>query len=500
MKTMVFSFLALTAATSFGIRTNTLEKGASDWCVADSYTDKSFVPGEGDVVLIAKNSTNYLYSTDSGSAEKVAKLGAIVFQGEGPSSSFVVDVAEGKEIGIGCPVYGETVRLFSTSWKNGEIVKTGGGNLNLLSIGKRPNGAGTDYYTNIRINDGLLRLPQTCTANTLEQYCQVGYVIVEEGATFVPARSDDLRYGQTYAKGLSGAGVVQGHTSAYWFIINDATPYGPFSGKVTGGMKTRVSAGGVLELTGVESDGFRKPYVHEIRGGTLGALKMGMKLANSSLGCTDAIHVMEEGGRFVYLGTGETSDRDFRVVSTANPFYLDGGASGGLVLTGMITNKADTTAPQKMRSMVFTGSNETACVFAGAIESSSLFLNGVNYALYMAKEGTGTWRFTDNPKRENANGYAVREGTLQFDSLLEAGLVCSLGVATNLTDGFMRLILEEMRQAEQSMNRFSNTPAAPASSARPVQSHFPAMRRSRTIRRGLSGSVACPVWGAERRC
>ena len=119
MKTMLFSVVALTAATSFAICTNTLENGASDWCIADSYTDKTFVPGEGDVVLIAKNSTNYLYSTNAPSVEKVAKLGAIVFQGEGPSSSLVVDVAKGAEIGIGCPIYGETVRLFSTSWKNG---------------------------------------------------------------------------------------------------------------------------------------------------------------------------------------------------------------------------------------------------------------------------------------------------------------------------------------------------------------------------------------------
>ena len=49
MKTMLFSVVALTAATSFAICTNTLENGASDWCIADSYTDKTFVPGEGDV-------------------------------------------------------------------------------------------------------------------------------------------------------------------------------------------------------------------------------------------------------------------------------------------------------------------------------------------------------------------------------------------------------------------------------------------------------------------
>ena len=278
MKTMVFLFLALMAATSFGIRTNTLEKGASKWCVADSYTDKSFVPDEGDVVLIAKNSTNYLYSTDSDSVEKVAKLGAVLLQGEGPSSSLVVDVANDAEIGIGCPVYGGGQYL-SVSWKNGEIVKKGDGTLNLLSIGKTLNGNGTDYYTNIRIKEGLLRLPQTCNDNIpgeKARYCQVGYVIVEAGATFVPALyPGNASRGTTYIKGLSGAGVFQGHTSGYLLSVSGVTPYGPFSGKVTGAVRVRVISGGVLELIGVESDGFKYPYIHEIRGGTLGALKLG---------------------------------------------------------------------------------------------------------------------------------------------------------------------------------------------------------------------------------
>lgn len=425
---------------AFAVRTNTLEKGASEWNKPESYTDKSFVPGKADVVLIQAKSTNFLYTTDSASLDVVTNLGAVILKGLGNSSALVVDVPEGMTNFLHCPVYGDGIYA-STAWKNGEIVKRGPGWLDLMAIGKRTEWSGADYFTGIRVEKGILRLPQTChdTSDNTEKarYCQVGYVIVESGATFIPAKHvSNTGRGTTYLKGLSGGGTLKGNaTDAYWFIVKDVTPYGPFSGKVEGFIRARVENGGVFELAGVESTGFNQAYLG-MNNGTLAAMKFGNKGESSSLGNTTTFQIDQGGGRLVYLGTGEVSNRDFQIIAVDNPFYLDGGAHGGLVLTGAIANKKDSSSPAKMRGMVFTGSNETACVFAGTIASSSLFVNGVNYALYMSKEGVGTWRFTDNPRRENANGFAVREGTLQFDSLLEAGLVCSLGTSTNLTDGY----------------------------------------------------------------
>ena len=50
----------------------------------------------------------------------------------------------------------------------------------------------------------------------------------------------------------------------------------------------------------------------------------------------------------------------------------------------------------------------------------------------IVKEGTGTWRFADNNGRLNAGVYEVNDGTLQFASIAETNVVCSLGLATAL--------------------------------------------------------------------
>ena len=435
VKLVVSVLAAVLVSQSFAVRTNKLVNGASKWNETGSYV-LPFVPGEGDVVVVQATSTNYLHFADEKSVDVVTNLGAVVLKGNGNSSTLILDVPEGMTSHLHCPVFGDGIYT-STSWKNGELVKRGSGWLDLMSIGNMSPGVGMDYFTSIRVEGGTLRLPQNCNSggNGKGKYCQVGFLVVEAGATFIPAKCPgNTGLGTTYLKGLSGEGTLLGHDdAAYWFIVKDTTPHGPFAGKVENFILPRIESGGTLELAGEQSTGFKVTGLR-INDGTLAARKFGNKNETSSLGNTTTFQIDLNGGRIVYLGEGETSNRDFQIYATDKPFYLDGGAHGGLVLTGSIGNHVDSTSdPRKMRKMVFTGSNETACVYAGAIKSTSLFLDGVNYALYMAKEGSGTWRFADNSGRANANGFAVREGTLQFESLLEAGLVCSLGCSTNLT-------------------------------------------------------------------
>ncbi|MBO5940555.1 MAG: autotransporter-associated beta strand repeat-containing protein [Kiritimatiellae bacterium] len=437
-KCIIFLFAVLPASQVFAVRTNQLLKGASNWAVEGSY-ELPFVPSTGDVVVVQEESTNYLYSTDAQSVEIVTNLGAVILKGLGNSSTLIVDVPEGMTNHLHCPVFGSIST--SPSWKNGELVKTGSGWLDLMSIGNMSPGVGMDYFTGIRVKDGTLRLPQNCNGGGAgnEKYCQIGFLVIEDSATFIPAKCpESTGYGTTYIKGLSGGGTLLGHADkAYWFIVKDTTPYGAFSGKVENYILPRIENGGTLELTGVQSTGF-KVSGFRINDGTLKVGKFGNKNEASSLGGTTTFQIDLKGGRIVYLGEGEKSNRDFQIYATDKPFYLDGGAHGGLVLVGSIANHVDSTGdPHMMRKMVFTGSNEVPCVYAGAIKSTYLSLGDINYALYMVKEGSGTWRFADNPGRENANGFAVREGTLQFESLLEAGLICSLGTSTNLTDGYL---------------------------------------------------------------
>jgi autotransporter-associated beta strand protein len=435
VKLVVSVLAAVLVSQSFAVRTNKLVNGASKWNETGSYV-LPFVPGQGDVVVVQATSTNYLHFADEKSVDVVTNLGAVVLKGIGNSSTLILDVPEGMTSHLHCPVFGDGIYT-STSWKNGEFVKRGSGWLDLMSIGNMSPGTGMDYFTSIRVEGGTLRLPQNCNSDGTGKgkYCQIGFLVIEAGATFIPAKCPgNTGLGTTYLKGLSGEGTLLGHTdAAYWFIVKDTTPHGPFSGKVENFILPRIESGGTLELAGEQSTGFKVTGLR-INNGTLAVKKFGNKSEASSLGDTTTFQIDLQGGRIVYLGEGETSNRDFQIYATDMPFYLDGGAHGGLVLTGSIANHVDSTSdPRKMRKMVFTGSNETACVYAGAIKSTNLSLDGVDYALYMAKEGSGTWRFADNSDRANANGFAVREGTLQFESLLEAGLVCSLGCSTNLT-------------------------------------------------------------------
>ena len=326
MKSIIFTLAAVMVATVHAVRTNTLEKGASNWNDPNSYVDKSFIPGKQDVVFVQDQSTNFIYATDSASLDVVTNLSAIILKGQGKSSSLIIDVPEGMTNLLHCPVYGDGVYA-STSWESGELVKRGSGWLDLISIGKSNRGFGTDYYTSINVENGTLRLPQTCnnddgTENA--QYCQVGYVTIGSSATFIPARyPENSARGVTYLWGLSGGGTLQGNPdSAYWFIVKGVSPYGPFSGKVVDYVRPRIENGGMLELTGIESTGF-KYNAHRINNGTLAAVKFGNKQETSSLGATQILQVDENGGRLIYLGKGETSNRDFQLIPVNKPFYLD---------------------------------------------------------------------------------------------------------------------------------------------------------------------------------
>ena len=75
-------------------------------------------------------------------------------------------------------------------------------------------------------------------------------LVVEAGATFIPAKCPgNTGLGTTYLKGLSGEGTLLGHDdAAYWFIVKDTTPHGPFAGKVENFILPRIESGGTLSL------------------------------------------------------------------------------------------------------------------------------------------------------------------------------------------------------------------------------------------------------------
>ena len=83
----------------------------------------------------------------------------------------------------------------------------------------------------------------------------------------------------------------------------------------------------------------------------------------------------------------------------------------------------------QLRELTFCGSNTVhACVLSGTFPPKSNQKN----VFYVIKNGTGVWRFADQTSRGSLGVIDVENGTLQFDSIAEKGIACSLGYSTNL--------------------------------------------------------------------
>ena len=192
-----------------------------------------------------------------------------------------------------------------------------------------------------------------------------------------------------------------------------------FGGQIHGAIRYYSSA--AIALTGTNSLFPGNFAIHSSWGpGITGAKKIGMNGQPSSIGSSASIDIRENGGTFQYLGTGETTDKSFSLYPSANRAVIDGGLYGGVTFNG-----AWNTSAGRLVRLAITGTNAAPCVFNGAYNEQTV--NGTNYSTYLAKEGPGTWIFKSNAGRSNRGVIDVREGTLQFESIAEAGQVCSLG-------------------------------------------------------------------------
>lgn len=294
-------------------------------------------------------------------------------------------------------------------------------------------------------------------------YVAGGGIHVEEGALLLAdSGSDVLNYGSVHVaedaivimndcaitciEALYGSGTVRydGATQralqiAYYGMSLPIAAV--FSGKLTGNI--RVDIRGNQILSGEENDFTGSVQAIWGKGqaafGRLGVTKLGMLGEASSLGKANSFLFLAYGGHFAYLGSGETSDRMFVTDARSNtglmPQYFDGGTNGGLRLTGYMDLRSYG-GEYKMRSFVFTGSNETACTMAGPFKLSMDDSNGVGCDFYVRKEGPGEWSFEENADTTFRGVFDVREGTLSFDSITNAGELCALGYSTRLSDEF----------------------------------------------------------------
>ena len=287
----------------------------------------------------------------------------------------------------------------------GTLVKDGAGRLQWEAR------SGTHYaHSATIINSGVIALGSF--TNWLGDYSFGTFTVNAPGIL------ETLINGNSQFANLWGDGILTNRSATSYQLRIMAGPC-EFGGEIRGSI--RYYSQGAVSLTGTNSTFTGNFAIHSTGGpGITGARKIGMKGQASSIGSGGQIDIRENGGTLLYLGTGETTDKDFLLYPSANRSVIDGGVSGGVAFNG-----AWSTTGGRLVRHVITGSHSSPCVFNGTYNEQSL--NGTNYSSYLAKEGAGIWTLRNNPNRSNRGVIDVRNGTLQFESIAEAGQICSLG-------------------------------------------------------------------------
>ena len=398
----------------------------------DNYSNGGGHPDTDDVIVIPANTD--LEITTRAQLDWIARLARIKPVAE--TSRLVVTVPQGESWTNACPM--TPVNLDApgaTAFVNGVMVKRGKGDL-LLRSGEKffaPTSATTiyDFWTGFEICEGTLYMPQ----DVYNPNYYLGYVTISNGATFhtmernaagVAAKTSCT----TYVRGLFGDGDVTNSDARTLSIMPSSTQrVSDFRGRLQGDLYVTIYNGGTVNFTGTNS--VNTCYLN-IQQGTAGVQSIGKTGQPSSIGTYSTLYFHKSFARLVYFGNGEETDKSFYVHQTLdNPAYIDGGANGGLVLRGDIRPSDAKGTP---RTVVFAGSNTTECVINCTLYGGYVSTTGVKYEhLNYAKEGRGTWRVAQHTGRNMPGLWSVREGTLRYASLDEAGYISSLGTATNMT-------------------------------------------------------------------
>ena len=444
---LVSAGLSVGATTS---RTNTIKNASSNWADSSSYLDASFVPGSDpenyeDIVLIPKDAAVTLFGDDAASVAKFKNLKRVIPLSE--NSKLILDFDVDDELDV--PITAYKYNQSSRDYLQGPIVKRGSGTVHLSAADSAVSAGDTtagDYYTRIVIEEGALMLQQACSKPIM----LVGPVEVAEDATFFLPNGTSS--GSVMLRGLSGAGLVTNVESrtALNFCGSTSNLNLDFGGRIDGSFALSVS-GNAQTLSGIDShlvatsislqnNATSGVTVPELSVASIGTQA---KPASSSLGyikyngnSTDPmVTFFDYGGVLRYVGMGETVRRGFDIYrGNGNFAYIDAGTNGNLRFEGAWMRHYNTVGAQ---TLVLAGSNAVPCVVACGIndnaESSAATARG--YPLNIAKEGSGTWRFDSTARTTFTSGISVNEGVLQYDSMAPKGVACSVGVATNLTDG-----------------------------------------------------------------
>ena len=401
-----------------------------DWSEASNYEENA-KPSPGDHVIIPKD-VNAKLTHGQECWEFVSKLGRI--RPTTATSYFTVSIPAGITNSLSCEI-SNTGANSSDSYDKGGLVKVGGGvlDLTLTQYG---------YHTAFAVNEGGLRL--TLMAGKKNS---IDSLYVAEGA-FVDLLSDAT----LVTRWFSGAGNIGSTSGTILQTYTSDSRISDFSGKMIGNLRFN-SCSRVL-LRGMESTKTGTVYIlgdtkgAREKGASVGVAKLGNKNeTSSSVGNVELVYFGQgtsSSGGLLYLGEGETSDKDFafRTHNTNSCSFFDGGANGGLELTGVLSINNNASAFNHRLGLC--GSNDTDCVLGMTITERS-DTNGNPVSFHIVKSGTGSWKIDPKSASTWSGAVTVEEGTLKFDTLKEAGTFCALGYATNLFECYTGVFDESHR-------------------------------------------------------
>lgn len=393
---------------------------AGNWANAANWAEQTAIE-DGDIVVVPAGCTAQIVDAD---IETVNKLAAIKTPALDSVVEFTIDGDDVMEVlpsinrdGY-CSTSGQPPGTYLADRSNGQIVKKGSGTLWL----KNRDGLYSYLTASIRIDEGSLRLPQVPYGYRNMNF---GRITIARDAmllttTWNEQAGDSARTTCMWCM-LEGEGTVK-NPSKYrvdFFPMSSETAQravfrGHFEGDIyswTDG-KSRFQ-----DFLGTGSDTNPEGFVVQANSvygfAELGGKKPDGTIVGGSFGYGGVR--IDHNGTLVYKGEGGenwglVADYSQNLVRAT----IDGGETGGLRMCGTISFTCNT-----LTRLRLTGDHVLPCTVEGAI------VNNADGAMYIAKEGTGTWALLGTRSHEGA--FAVRNGTLQFDSIANAGVDCALG-------------------------------------------------------------------------
>ena len=407
-----------------------------NWQIRSSTETVTRLPGSGDSVWVG---IPHPLRLDASDAESLAVLNAvdIVHLAESTSDGYIT-VPEGTDASITVPIVGGS-EVAGGRTDKGCLYISGPGTLRLDSTNV------TGYCTKILNVDGTTLWASQKADLPLFAY-NLGILTVTNGATFhLPTCHDgSLNNGNNYVnvQRLFGDGTL---TASEKTELRFAGSGGVFAGVLD--EKVRIFSGGREYLVGTNSTmKAASPIVYNVKtawttgAGVLGVMKFGKIGEPSSIGTLSPFTANVQGGAYLYLGTGEETDKVFQPYGNTSGYnIIDGGPYGGLQFVGSggmrATGGSEATRACNM-IIGLGGTNSLApCVMRGQYNE-----NDSSYLVTTIKKGPGTWRFAD-PVAEGKSvadhrafrgTISVDEGVFQFDTIAPQGEYCSVGRATVL--------------------------------------------------------------------